>query len=364
MKQHEEFDLPFIPRVNPFLPEAEDRHLGWMRGTGLLSSADAEAKYRMWSPAEVGARWFYLAQGDDLALGCDVFGWFFAFDDQFDGPLGRHPEEVAAAVQRTAAVLDGESGSAGTGHPLVAAFADLWRRERAGMSPAWRERAVRHWKQYLHAHAAEAANRAQEVWPSLPDYLELRYRTGFMPPLLDLIERIWHSELPAPVYDSPELRLMRYVTNQNINIVNDVLSLDKEEAQNDQHNLVLVIEHHQRCTRHEAIAKSRRMVDEWTRTFSRTEPAIADVCDRLDVPVTDRINVYGYIEGLRTAIRGNYDWCAQTDRYAAHRPSSRPQPPAASPWVPTLPDSDHGPAVAAGRQRDNDRSPGYFRYTP
>ncbi|MFI1201896.1 pentalenene synthase [Streptomyces sp. BHT-5-2] len=336
MQEYEEFDIPFPPRVNPLLPAAETRHIEWMRGMGLLAGPEAEAKYRLWSPAEVGARWFYLAQGDDLALGCDVFGWFLAFDDQFDGPLGQQPESVAAVIERTAAVLDGESDTAAvSGHPLTAAFSDLWKRERAGMSPAWCERAVRHWKQYLHAHVTEATNRVQGVWPSTPDYLDLRYRTGFMPPLLDLIERVWRSELPPPVYDSPELRLMRYVTNQNINIVNDVLSLDKEEAQGDQHNLVLIIEHEQRCTRSEAIDRARRMVDEWTRTFSRTEPAITNVCDRLAIPVADRTNVYGCIEGMRAAIRGNYDWCAQTGRYAAHRPSSVPLPAAVSPWAPT-----------------------------
>ncbi|MFE5736189.1 terpene synthase family protein [Streptomyces celluloflavus] len=335
MRQCEEFDIPFPPRVNPFLPDAETRHIDWMRGVGLLAGPDAEAQYRRWSPAEVGARWFYLAQGDDLALGCDTFGWFFAFDDHFDGPLGQQPESVAAVIERTAAVLDeGSDTEAATGHPLMAAFGDLWERERTGMSLAWRERAIRHWKQYLYAHVTEAANRAQGIWPSMPDYLDLRYRTGFMPPLLDLIERVWHSELPAPVYDSPELRLMRYVTNQNINIVNDVLSLDKEEAHGDQHNLVLVIEHEQRCTRREAIGTVHRMVDEWTRTFSLTEPALAGVCDRLAIPVADRTTIYGCIEGMRAAIRGNYDWCAQTNRYAAHRPSA-PLQSAASPWAPT-----------------------------
>ncbi|ANW22377.1 1,8-cineole synthase (plasmid) [Streptomyces clavuligerus] len=326
---HEEFDIPFPSRVNPFHARAEDRHVAWMRAMGLITGDAAEATYRRWSPAKVGARWFYLAQGEDLDLGCDIFGWFFAYDDHFDGPTGTDPRQTAAFVNRTVAMLDPRADPTGE-HPLNIAFHDLWQRESAPMSPLWQRRAVDHWTQYLTAHITEATNRTRHTSPTIADYLELRHRTGFMPPLLDLIERVWRAEIPAPVYTTPEVQTLLHTTNQNINIVNDVLSLEKEEAHGDPHNLVLVIQHERQSTRQQALATARRMIDEWTDTFIRTEPRLPALCGRLGIPLADRTSLYTAVEGMRAAIRGNYDWCAETNRYAVHRPTGTGR--ATTPW--------------------------------
>jgi hypothetical protein len=76
-----EFDVPFPPRINPLVAGTEGRHIAWMRAMSLLAGPEEVARYRSWLPAQVGARWFYLAHGDDLAPGCDILGWFFTFDD-------------------------------------------------------------------------------------------------------------------------------------------------------------------------------------------------------------------------------------------------------------------------------------------
>jgi hypothetical protein len=108
---------------------------------------------------------------------------------------------------------------------------------------------------------------------------------------------------------------MRDLANLNICIVNDVYSLAKEEARGDRHNLVLVLERERSCSRREALESVRSMADGWTRTFLATETQIPGLCDRLGISAQSRVSVSRFIEGMRAAIRGNYDWCSSTARY-------------------------------------------------
>jgi hypothetical protein len=238
------------------------------------------------------------------------------FDDQFDSARGRDPQAVAAEVGSLVDLLHAGPGtSLSAGAPLGTALADIWSRLCDGMSPWWPDRAWLHWEQYLFVHVHEAANRRDDVWLSVQEYLDVRYSSGFVPPLWDAVERIWRCEVPRDVYDSPELAAMRDVANLNICIVNDVYSLAKEEARGDRHNLVLVVEKQQSCSRREALESVRSMADGWTRTFLATEAQIPGVCDRLGISPESRLAVFRFIEGMRAAIRGNYDWCSSTARY-------------------------------------------------
>jgi hypothetical protein len=284
--------------------------------TGLLAGEASVARYRNWHPEDVAARWFHGCDSADLDLGCGFVGWFCTFDDQFDGALGHDPQAVEAHVGTLRELLHAAPGAArGQASPIAVAFTDLWEREQDGMSAHWRARAVRHWEQYLRAHTQEARHRRDDVWPDVEEYLRLRHASGFMPPLWDAVERIWRCEVPEAVYDSPELRSLRDAANQNINIVNDVYSLAKEEAHGDRLNLVLVLERQRACTRQDALETAYRMINDWTRSVLTARSRLPRLYDELELPAPARARVNRFVRGVQAAIRGNYDWCSRTARY-------------------------------------------------
>ncbi|MGW3121053.1 terpene synthase family protein [Streptomyces sp. NPDC001107] len=287
-----------------------------MRRTGLLAGETSVARYRRWHPEDVAARWFHACSSPDLDLGCSFVGWFCTFDDQFDGALGRDPQAVQAHIETLRELVHSAPGTPLRGaSPVAVAFADLWAREQDGMSPAWRSRAARHWDQYLQAQVQEALHRRDAVEPDVEEYLQLRYASGFMPPLWDAVERIWRCEVPATAYNAPLLRTMRDAANQNINIVNDVYSLAKEEAHGDHHNLVLVLERQEACSRPEALRITNRMINNWMQEFLTAEAQLPLLYETLGMPAHARTNVARFTQGMRAAIRGNYDWCSRTARY-------------------------------------------------
>ena len=326
MSQDVEFDIPFPPRINAHSEAAGERHLDWACRFGLVRSASAIARHRAWRAADVASMWYLHATGGELDLGADIFGWFLVFDDQFDGPRGERPEAAAAVIEEVISTMGPDAGGHRRLSPAAAAFADIWSREKEGMSPAWQERAARNWREYLSTYVTEAVNRSRRTDLSVREYMELRDKSGVMYVLLDTLERIGRFEVPPAIYRSPQLQVMYDMTVQVINIVNDVLSLAKEESRGDPHNLVLVLEREKRCSRATAIKEIQSMVRSWTDRFLEHEAQIPHVCDSLGIRVEERIPVYQFIEGMRAAIRGTYDWCARTVRYsrADIRPPDEP----------------------------------------
>jgi hypothetical protein len=325
MYQAVKFDIPFPPRINAEAEAAGRRHLEWARRFGLVRSAEAFERLRSWRPADVAAMWYLHATGGDLDLGTDIFGWFLLFDDQFDGPHGDHPDAAAQVIAEVVSTLDPSTAPRRLS-PVAAAFADIWAREKEGMSAAWRERAARNWREYLETYVAEAQNRSRRANLSVSEYMALRDKSGVMYVLLDTVERIGRFEVPASIYASPEMRVLYDMTVQIINIVNDVLSLDKEESRGDPHNLVPILERERGSSRAAAIEEIQGMVRAWTDRFLQHEAQLPLACDRLGISVEERTAGYQFIEGMRAAIRGNYDWCASTVRYsrADIRPSELP----------------------------------------
>ncbi|MFI6764712.1 terpene synthase family protein [Streptomyces sp. NPDC050355] len=139
-------------------------------------------------------------------------------------------------------VLDGSG-------PLVAAFAEVWRRLSQGASAEWIDRTARHWDWYFDAYAEEADNRAHRRIPTVEEHFALRRKSGFVYAMIDLSQKAHGFELPRHAYDDPVLRRMLDITADVVDTLNDVHSVEKEESRGDLHNLVLAIERESGCDR-------------------------------------------------------------------------------------------------------------------
>ncbi|WP_052230295.1 hypothetical protein [Streptomyces sp. CT34] len=137
-----ELDMTFAPRISPDLETARIRNLEWLTSAGLLTSTDHQARYLGWNPADLAARFYPDAVGDDLILGVQGQSFFFFFDDLFDGHLGTDPvgpyaicREMAATAHRSP-----DSTLVQPTFPLAHVWLDHCSRAQEGMSDAWRER--------------------------------------------------------------------------------------------------------------------------------------------------------------------------------------------------------------------------------
>jgi avermitilol synthase len=323
MPQDAAFDLPFPLRVNPHAEAA--RNLDWVRAHGLVGERSADW-YTSWDMPRLAACGFPDATGPGLDLCTDAMAFFFLFDDQFDGPLGRAPDRVARVCQGLIDIVHGARPRPG-GDPCSNAFADLWRRGTEGAPPGWAARVAHEWEYYFAAHAHEAINRVRGTPGDVEQYLHVRRGVAATALPLSLGERAAGITVPPAAFHSPQLRIMREIAVDITLMCNDVYSLEKEEARGDMDNLVLVIEHARRCGRDEAIAATRREVHQRCDRYQQLALDVPDLSARLDLSASQRADVRTYVDVMTAWISGYHAWETETARYRtalATLPSSGP----------------------------------------
>lgn len=315
MPQNMDLHIPFPSRISPDFERACAEQLVWVRAMELIRSDEAAERQLQGDYAELGARLYTSAVGADLDLGVDQCNWFFLFDDLFDGPRGEDPVEAKELINATAGALDRCPPGAA---PIVRAMADIWSRSREGMSPAWQERAERHWRLYLGGHITEAEHRRRGIMCTSEEHMVVRRATVGVQPVLDLVERTGHFEVPARVFGSPVMAEMRQIVEDVVILQNEIVSVEKEMARGEQNNLLVIVQHERDYTLPQSIEHVRRQAHDLVQKFLTIDGRLFELLQPLELSAQEHRSVDRYrVEALRATMRGCYDWHARSGRYTA-----------------------------------------------
>ncbi|MBV2156769.1 pentalenene synthase [Kitasatospora sp. SUK 42] len=317
MPQDVDFRIPIPGRQSPDHVRADAEQLAWPRSLGLITTEAAAERHLRGGYADLASRFYPHTSGTDLDLGVDLMSWFFLFDDLFDGPRGENPEETKQLTDAVAAALDGPLPDSA---PLIAhGFADVWRRSCEGMSPAWQARSARHWRNYFTGYVDEAESRFWNTpYESAAQYLAVRRATIGVQPTVDLAESTGHFEVPQRVFDSAVLSAMLTIAIDTNLILNDIASLEKEEARGEQNNMVMILRREHGWAKGRAIAHLQDEIRARMEQFELLESCLTKVCDIYGLGAAEREAVERYrTDAVRTVIRGSYDWHRSSGRYDA-----------------------------------------------
>ncbi|MFG3166388.1 terpene cyclase [Streptomyces sp. NPDC048200] len=316
MPQDITFDLPFPVVLSPDLEGARRRNLEWVERLGLVRPGPSLRWYASWDMPGLAAHGMPYARAAGLDLCADAMAFFFVFDDQFDGPLGRDPARAADVCQKLIDIVHGAPAGPGA-DPCSRAFADLWTRSCAGAHPGWIARTAHEWEYYLATQAHEAIGRIRGTPGDMETYLQVRRGIAGTALPLSLGERAAGLDIPPSVFHSPQLRLMRDIAVDVTMMCNDVYSLEKEEERGDIDNLVLVIQHAERCTREEAVSTAREEVARRTGRFKELEAQLLSMGRQLHLQKTELNDVRVYVDVMALWMSGYHAWQTQTRRYTA-----------------------------------------------
>ncbi|WP_369182129.1 cytochrome P450 [Streptomyces sp. Y1] len=324
---------PAAPRPAAELARAADRHADWVLRHGLLTPAELPG-YRAYALHELIGHAYPRARGTELDLLVDVLGWFTILDDRFDGPPGRRPAEARALVDPLLAVLrretdrgeaardgtardetgdwgeadDGGEADAAGRSPLLAAWQELWHRQTAAATPAWRARAARDWQACLATFPAEAGHRAGGTVPALglAETVRLRRHGSCLYPFMNILERLHGADAPAALHADPALHRLRAATADAATLINDLHSLEREERQSaPAFNTVHTVQRALGCTRRRAVRAVRARV---ARLREESETLRAELVRR-------HPEGRWYLDGTRELVDGVRIWSATTRRY-------------------------------------------------
>jgi hypothetical protein len=299
--------------VSPWAADAEAYAQNWASEFGIIQSESAWRRFRDTGPGELAALVYATAtQRDRLEVAAAWIGWLFLIDDQLDeGTTGKDPSLTRDRLRPLAEMAMGGARPVRR-TPLLAALADVWDRIVPYMPQAWRDKFIRNFLDYLRGCEWEARNRALGRVPLLEEFPGKRREAGAILPSLDLLEFVSESPLPD---DARSLRQLAEISAACADVVcwsDDLMTVEKEHANGDVHNLVIVLEFATGCGRREAI-------DMVSRRIEARISVLGEAQQRLLIPKTGDSAagkaLVGHLAGLRHWMRGHLEWGLRTIRY-------------------------------------------------
>jgi 5-epi-alpha-selinene synthase len=304
-----ELFCPFAPAVNAHAETIQKETAQWASSFGLMSQEWSRGAYDT-AAAGLAARTRPAAPREELRLTSDLYTWMFLQDDLRDNSeLGRRPGYLSDDGARYLRVLGGEDPTNRDG-PLVHALGDLMQRLRArASSPIWVRRFARAVGEYLDATIWEASNRARGTVPDITAYVEMRPLTAGLRIDDELIGLGEDTRFPPEVGEHRSVRGLRRASANAVCWTNDLLSLEKELACGDMHNLILVLARAENLELREAVRRTVQMHNTEVHAFVE----IAADLPSFGAPVD--ANLSRYVAALAARMRGNLDWACESERY-------------------------------------------------
>jgi Terpene synthase family 2, C-terminal metal binding len=304
---------PFPAAVNPHEPLVA-QHLA-IRAQ-QVSAADRElaAEFRKSRFERLISRMYPTAEPRALCGIADIVVWTFLLDDYLDphrtGHTPGHVDHVQADIE---AVLEQHDTTDHQG--LLDSWLASPLRSLEGPDDAWRPRLVEHLRAFTAALCAEARAHASGITPSVAEYLLQRRDTSGWAAMVDLLELQPGTALPNSLRSANTTERMWTQAGEAASAINDILSLPKELARGERHNLVLLIQQHDACTLPEAVDRAHIYTAERTREYLKSKTEFLDHMAHSSPPMYPTGE--RFTAGLEHLMRGSYDWSIGTSRYAA-----------------------------------------------
>ncbi|MFC7308934.1 hypothetical protein ACFQVC_32590 [Streptomyces monticola] len=304
--------LPFPSRINPHTEHLTHHLEEWAhRWCGAGSSGPAS--WRAARFEQLVGRMFPTPAPALFELMGEAVVWLFLYDDALDpGGPGDDPDYAGHLTAQLRPVLDGHCAVA-PADPLLGSV--WWLRHR--LLPLVGAAGWRLLAEELHgfsdAMRREVLARTAGRTPTPAEYLAARHATSGWHILTTLVELGAGPVLPDTVRGGEAYRSVRAAAGDVACTVNDLLSLDKERAAGEAHNLVFALLHHEQCDLPAAVGLAHGWLD------ARLDDYLAARTRLLAAgpgPARPEVSTLALqVSGFEALMRGSLDWSLATGRY-------------------------------------------------
>lgn len=292
---------PFSVCTGPYAEEVQKRHMQWADKHGVFRS---EVERRRFSAMDIGALVSLLypdASGPEgVQLVADWCAWLLLRDDRWDSTedpvqwerlagldraylhlMRRSPFRSAAAAEATIATPhssydgDEEEGLYSALADLLERLRDRGRQER--MENPVDRRLVAVMREFFFASIREISYQRRGECPTLSEYVRMRSVTGGLDILTFVLAALDGVRLPKRLLEQQSVKRLTAASHNICCWHNDLVSLNKELASGEVHNLIIVLRQDAEttCTSlPEAVDVAERMILEEIETFRKLEAEV------------------------------------------------------------------------------------------
>ncbi|MCJ1293100.1 hypothetical protein MMC34_004653 [Xylographa carneopallida] len=234
--------------TNPAVEQVRDDVESWL--DSLHSQHPKLRKLKAGDYGLFGAAWFPFASLERLRIGTYLCIWLFIWDDEIDSDVGSLAANFALAQEfrsetlryiKNRLGLDTSAEFLKTSDPVIKSFDIIGDALRESYTREQREIFMNEIDFFMDKSEVEHRLRMSEHVVSLEEYWHYRLGTSAVRVVLAVSEFGNDTNLPPYVMQDEDMATLWDLTNANICIVNDLLSVKKEIAQGSAESLVPIL---------------------------------------------------------------------------------------------------------------------------
>ncbi|WP_086819733.1 terpene synthase family protein [Allokutzneria sp. NRRL B-24872] len=305
--------------VNPLAERAEDEAVAWLWRVGFLTDHAQEDHLRSFR--------FGLYHGiatpslgfAALVLGMKWFCWGSLADDQYDNyDWGERDSRMCSVIRSARTILDG--GAVPGTDPVVRGLAEFWPELIADMAPAARLRVARNFLDYLEAVRFQNRFHVKGEVPDAATFLGLRRHTIAMIFQADVLEALSGLRIPEALRSHRMFRELVWCFADITAWHNDIYGLEKDIADEQLCNTVLVVSASEDCSIEVAVDRVVERAKERQRLFLHIEGELPELAAEFGLGAEAALAL---TRQLRAYVYANLVWIEHTKRYDLDLPRIR-----------------------------------------
>ncbi len=294
----------FPEAINPHADHVEAESLAWARRQGLCDTNVEYARLAKMRIGRLAARGFPRAGLEGLQVAADWTTLFCLLDDRIEVAAIDICQFGDYVSQLSTALRAGRS----LGDPATNALVDLRNRITAIAGAAVTLKFADVLDKLFAAFMWEHLNRQNGLHPSLSSFAKMRATTVGLYPQFVLAAVTDGICLSDELLGDPSLRaLMQHVCNI-VGLTNDLFTFDRELAQGEVHNQVILLIHECGMSPQEARYAAVQQHNDNLRAFVACDKQLRDAKG-------EEFERQRFVGVLRSWIRGHLDWAYETGRY-------------------------------------------------
>jgi 5-epi-alpha-selinene synthase len=301
-------ECDLAPALNLGVDGAHAHTLAWAVEMGLIDRDGPKfERFRAARFAWLAARAYPSVSREQLDLTSDWITFLFFYDDMCDTQKATNPSYLDRLVSAENRLIELGHGApvCDDDTPLDRSLADIRARAGGFGDVAWLDRLGGHIEEYIEGCRWERLIRLQGQVPSLATYSKLRPLVSAVFPSFDLAGMCIDGARTS-FAENILVQQLEVMANNYICWVNDIYGIDKEIGEQTTSNVVIVLAHQDGLSWDHALDRAIELCNTELQAFLALEQQIAELVS------TD---CRGYIDALKTWMRGNLDWYAETERY-------------------------------------------------
>lgn len=294
-------------RNNEDLNEVAWRNRLFLQRYGLLQD-DTPARLDLAGLIQYATLLYPSAEDAALDVAVDAIAWSRLWRDENERPGGIDAPVANTVLWQLVDLTLHRVGiqPADNAPPWVWAFADLWKREAAGMSHSWQQRAATNWRRWFLSFAGGDLLADSMADASLSAHLPDR-QSAECAVLGDLVEGCHTFELPRGAHESLEIEGLRDIQADSMRWVSDIASACMGRLAED--NIVRRVQQGDTSI-DQAIRKVVLMHDKLMDRWNRLRDRLPQLYATLHLNEDAQIQLQRYVIGIESMIAGHHAWSA------------------------------------------------------